>query len=140
MFHHIEVNIQRYIVRLKDWVIQKYFTIYFPFVQYAVSNHLGVHKRNKTFIASELSYSINFVASKRKEATTASQPRDDFMLAKRFLTPVENFFQNEVRIPASSSSFLLEESNVIFHQLFPFLPPGLPYPAPFTNMKWYNWK
>ena len=93
-------------------------------MQNAESNLLGVHTWNKTFLASKLSQRINLVASKRKEATTASQPRDDFMLAKRFLTPVENFFQNEVRTPASSSSFSLEESNVIFHQLFPFLPPG----------------
>ena len=96
----------------------------FLLVQNAESNLFGVHTWNKTFLASKLSQSINLIARKRKEATTASQPRDDFMLAKRFLTPVENFFQNEVRTPASSSSFSLEESNVIFHQLFPFFPPG----------------
>ena len=67
--------------------------------------------------------SINLSASNKKEATTTSQPKEVFILAKRFLTPVANFFQNDVNIPASSSLSSSDESNVMLHHDFPFFPP-----------------
>ena len=72
----------------------------------------------------KINQSINLIASNKNEAATTSQPKEVFKLAKRFLTPVENFFQNEVKIPASpSSSSSSDESKVMLHQDLPFFPP-----------------
>ena len=70
----------------------------------------------------KINQSINLIASNKNEAAITSQPKEVFKLAKRFLTPVENFFQNEVKIPASPSSSS-DESKVMLHQDFPFFPP-----------------
>ena len=69
----------------------------------------------------EINQRINLIASNKKEAATASQPKEVFKLAKRFLTPVANFFQNEVKTPASSSSSS-DESKLMLHQDLPFFP------------------
>ena len=72
--------------------------------------------------------SDSFIASNKSEAANPSHAKEVLKFDHRFFTPVANFFQNVLKIPASlspSSSSSSGEVNVICHHDFPFLPPVL---------------